>query len=77
MVEAMLTTKDNPYDPFTQWDEWYLFDELKGYHTCGLIDRIANTSDDLSDEDNKIIIDVAMEEIVSMLPDTYKIITKI
>ena len=29
-----ITTVDNPYDPFEEWDEWYLFDKTKGYHTC-------------------------------------------
>lgn len=76
MVEAMLTTVDNPYDPFTQFDDWYLFDELKGYCTCGLIDRIAKTSDELSDADNKIIIDTAIEEIALMQPEIYKVVTK-
>jgi hypothetical protein len=32
-----LTTVDNPYNPFLQWDDWYAFDMMKGYDTCGLI----------------------------------------
>lgn len=32
-IEVMLTTEDNPFDPFTQYDEWYAFDYEKGYHT--------------------------------------------
>jgi len=68
----MLTTKDNPYNPFTQFDEWFMFDELNGYHTCGYIDRLAKTSDDLSDADNKLIIDAAIEDIVSMEPEIYE-----
>lgn len=69
--EVMLTTKDNPYDPFTQFDQWYLFDELKGYHSCGYLARIANTSSDLSDEDNNLLIDIAIEDIIAMQPDIY------
>ena len=32
--EHMLTTFDNPYDPFTQFTLWRLFDIEKGYYTC-------------------------------------------
>ena len=70
--EVMLTTKDNPHNPFTEFDDWFMFDELKGYHTCGYIDRIAKTSNDLPDEINKLIIDVAIEEIVALEPEIYK-----
>lgn len=68
----MLTTKDNPHNPFTEFDDWFMFDELQGYHTCGYIDRIAKTSNDLPDEINKLIIDVAIEEIVALEPEIYK-----
>lgn len=40
----MLTTVDNPYNPFTQWEQWYWFDEHKGYHTCEYLARVAVTS---------------------------------
>ena len=29
--ECMLTTIDNPFDPFEQFDEWLMFDKQKGY----------------------------------------------
>ena len=34
MEMCMLTTTDNPYDPFTQYEAWYRFDEDNGYHSC-------------------------------------------
>jgi hypothetical protein len=37
--ESLLTTEDNPFNPFTQWDEWFSFDILNGYNTCSLLDR--------------------------------------
>lgn len=61
--EYMLTTVDNPYDPFTQFDEWYEFDRLKGYDTCGYLARIAQTSNKLSDELNQLAINSAIDEI--------------
>lgn len=65
---AMLSTIDNPYNPFTQWDEWYSFDESHGYCTSGYLARIAMTSSELSDEDNDAIIEQAMDEIVAINP---------
>ena len=52
MTAVMLTTKDNPFDPFTDFDSWFMYDSEKGYNTCGLIDRIARTSNALSDAEN-------------------------
>lgn len=64
MKQSMLTTIDNPYDPFTQFDEWYSFDVSKGYHTCGYLARISLSSEDLSPEDEAIAIDAAIDEII-------------
>jgi len=64
MNDVMLTTIDNPFDPFTQWDEWKCFDEDMKYFTCNYLARIAKTSDDLSDADNEKAIDDAINEIV-------------
>lgn len=65
MNDVMLTTIDNPFDPFTQWDEWKRFDEDMQYYTCEYLARIAKTSDDLSDADNESAIEDAINEIVS------------
>lgn len=64
MTICALTTKDNPYDPFTQFNEWYNFDIDKGYNSCGYLDRIAHTSDQLSDEENAREIERAIDEII-------------
>src|SRR5512135_2602763 len=63
---SMLTTLDNPYSPFTQFDEWYEFDTEKGYDTCNYLARVAKTSDDLSDEDEALAIEQAIDEIVKL-----------
>lgn len=60
----MLTTFDNPYDPFEQFQSWFLFDVEKGYNSCAYLGRIARTSEQLSDEQNNIIIEDAIDDII-------------
>lgn len=60
-----LTTSDNPYDPFKQWNLWYNYDVLQGYATCERIAAIAETSDDLSDEENLPEWNRALDVIIS------------
>ncbi len=64
--DVMVTTTDNPYNPFTQFDQWYDFDMLQGYNTCSYLARIAKTSPDLSPMDQAIAIEEAVDEIVEM-----------
>jgi hypothetical protein len=66
MKISMLTTIDNPFDPFKQFDEWFTFDVSKGYHTCAYLARIAKTSDELSEQDEALAIESAIDEIVDM-----------
>jgi hypothetical protein len=66
MDEHMLTTVDNPNDPFTHFDEWYAWDEANGYHTTGYLARIVVTSDELSEADQNAAIEAAIDEIVEM-----------
>lgn len=77
MEVLMLTTTDNPYDPFTQFDQWYAFDERHGYHTCGYIDRIAKSSSALSPEDQIASINDAIREILRVnLYGNYKKVSR-
>ncbi len=64
MRECMITTFDNPYDPFTQFNHWFLFDTEKGYNTCAYLDRVAKVSEEFSDEENNLAIEQAIDEII-------------
>jgi hypothetical protein len=60
----MLTTVDNPFDPFTRFDEWHAFDTRMGYHSAAFLARISNVSNDLSEADQTLAIQNAIDEIV-------------
>ena len=73
MREVFVTTTDNPYDYFDNFEEWYEFDRLKGYKTCDYVARLAKTSSILSDELNMKIIEDAVDEICKFnLTGNYK-----
>ena len=75
--ECRLTTNDNPYDPFEQFDSWFLFDVEKGYNSCSYLARIARTSDQLSEEENKREIERAIDEIIKYdFRNIYKKVTR-
>lgn len=68
----MLSTKDNPYDPFVDYDSWFAFDTNNNYNSCSLLDRIANTSETMTDYEQQMEINRAIDEIVTLDPtDTF------
>ena len=77
MGQSMLTTTDNPYDPFTEFDAWNGYDLSKGYFTCAYLGRIVKTSNSLSPADEALAIDYAMDEIVKLnVLGIYKKVTQ-
>lgn len=65
MSEHMLTTVDNPFDPFTQFDAWYGYDIASGYNTVAFLARVVRTSDSVSDADYSLAVEQGIDEIVS------------
>ncbi|UQS94761.1 hypothetical protein SEA_ARGAN_92 [Arthrobacter phage Argan] len=68
MAQHMLTTIDNPFDPFTQYREWYQWDTDHDYHTAAYLARITITSDELSQADQDLAIEQAIDEILEENP---------
>ena len=75
--ECMLTTVDNPFNPFEDFTSWFLFDMEKGYNSCGKLMRIAKLSDDLTEKEEDVEIERAIDEIIKYDPlDIYKKVTR-
>lgn len=62
LVQSWLSTSDNPFDPFENFNDWYNFDESKGYHTVEYLARVATPSDDISTREAILAINEAVEE---------------
>lgn len=77
--QVAITTSDNPYDPITQFDEWFAYDEMKGYHSCALLARLAKTSIDLDSEQTTEKIEDAIDRIISLncFGDYQKVVREI
>ena len=64
----MLTTIDNPYNPFDEFDQWFMFDNDHGYGSCQYLARIARTSAALSEKENDEEVERAIDEIIKLDP---------
>lgn len=72
MQNCTITTVDNPFNPFTQFDEWFQYDLFHGYRTCEKLARQTNTANVLSDEENEIEIEAAIDQMIIDEPLIYK-----
>lgn len=77
MKAVMLTTIDNPYNPFDDYDNWYAFDFQKGYHTPEYLARVCVTSSELSEARQQEAINDAIDSILTLnVLGIYKKVTK-
>lgn len=76
-TEVMLTTFDNPYDPFDDFVQWFLYDVSKGYNTCSRLARIARSSEEFSTIEEKEEQERAIDEIINYdFLNIYKKVTR-
>ena len=64
MERVWITTVDNPYDPKTQWDEWYAYDTSHGHNTCAYVARATTTSTQFSNADQNEDVELTIDEII-------------
>lgn len=60
----MLSTVDNPFNPFEQFASWFAFDVEKGYNSCSYLARIAQLNDSMSQSEIDNEIERAIDEII-------------
>ena len=64
-LNIWITTEDNPFDPFDDFDNWYKFDESKGYCTSGYLARYFDTdTSDMSDDEYEARLAIAIDKIL-------------
>jgi len=66
--EYMLSTIDNPWNPFTNFDEWYAFDISHSYNTLAYVARIAKTDSDMDDSTYRQEVNRAINDILKYNP---------
>lgn len=66
--DHMLTTLDNPFNPFEDFDSWFMFDVEKGYYSCSRLARITNITDDMTQKEESDEIERAIDEIIKYDP---------
>ena len=60
----LLSTSDNPWNPWTHFNEWNAFDMQAGHHTLAYLARVTVSSDDLSEADQDLAVEYAIEDII-------------
>ena len=71
--EFMLTTIDNPFDPFEQFDSWLMFDKEKGYDSCEKLARLVELTSDMTQKEIDEATEKAIEKLIKYdFTNTFK-----
>ena len=77
MLHYMLTTVDNPYNPFDDYNSWLAYDLQMKHNTNAYLARLVVTAPGLSDKDQLEDINSAMRIIVENdVLNLYRIVQK-
>lgn len=63
-TRSCLTTIDNPFNPFINFSEWFLYDVGQGYNTCGKIDRLTERFDGMTEAEETKAVEKAIDLII-------------
>lgn len=72
-----ITTVDNPFNPFDDFNSWFMFDIEKGYYTCNKLARLTETTDDMTEKEETEEIERAIDRLIAIDPlDIYIKLTR-
>ena len=64
MTQSLLSTIDNPFDPFEQFDEWFLYDNEFGYNSCSKLARVVQINDTMTEHEKTLATEQAIDTII-------------
>ena len=64
MTNVAITTADNPYNPITDFRNWYNYDESKGYHTSSILARMVQLHSAMSEDDIAKAVEEAIDNMI-------------
>ena len=64
--QVSITTIDNPYDPFEQFTQWYLYDCEMGYNTSSKLGRLTNLTEDMSQKEEDDEVERAIDRLIEI-----------
>lgn len=73
--EVMLTTVDNPFNPFEDFDNWFKYDIEKGYYSCSKLARLVKIQDGMTELEIAKATEDAIDELIAI--DFFDIFKKV
>ena len=64
MTCCMLSTIDNPFNPFEDYSSWLMFDKEKGYDSAERLKKKKKITDDMTQKEENEEIERAIDEII-------------
>ena len=71
--KVSITTIDNPFNPITDFDKWFLYDIEKGYYTSSKLARLTNLVEGMSQKEEDEEVERAINRLIELDPlNIYK-----
>lgn len=72
MLNYRITTVDNPWNPYTNFNEWLSYDTRNGYRTSERLAALSVVSDRSSPDQNAFEVETAIDTMCELFPLLYK-----
>ena len=75
MREVAISTFDNPYDPFENFDEWYRYDCDKGYGSCQILANLTEVFEGMTPKEFNEEMERGIDQL--LIADPVNLYTKV